>query len=487
MVFYGDAKSYVEAFASGCLGLFVMTDEKKIVIVGCGAAGGTAAQFARKNDRKAKITIIESGKYTQYSKCGIPYAISGHIPNIDDLIEFSVEWFNKMRVECIMETSVEDVDMDAKTVKVVGPDGKKDIDFDELIIATGSVPFVPPIKGVADENKNLVDGAFVVRTLDDARGIKERVKKGEPAVVVGAGLVGLETGEALVECGMDVTVVEATPSILPGNLDVDMAKMMQDHIEANGMKVFVDSFVTSAKLNQGSVSGVEVKHNDSGEMEELPCSLLIVATGTRQITALAGSVGCKLGKTGGILVNEKSETNVKHVYAAGDCSEYIDFITGNPIAVGLGSIAVRQAIAAGVNAAGGDYSIPKGLLLTRTSEFFGLQFGAVGPTSEMCEGRKAIWGKYNGPSLPEYMPGGEPITMKLGADLESSELVGAQGIGRCIAQRVNVFATAILGGMTIDDFRLLETAYAPIVAPTLDALTLVSDVVAMKMSRRKNR
>ncbi len=478
-------KSYVEAFASGCLGLFVMTDEKKIVIIGCGAGGGTAAQFARKTDRKAKITVIEKGPYTQYSKCGLPYTISGRIPEFLGLIEYTVEWFQKMKVEVCLNTEVSDIDMKGKVVLAKGPEGEIKREFDELIIATGAEPFMPPIKGIKDESGGLVKGCFVVRTIDDAKAISARVSKGGKAVVVGAGLIGLEVGEALVERGMDVTVVEALPQILGGTLDSEMGSLVQSHLEDHGMAVKTDCLVAEAHVDSDGVSGVVVKKAE--ESFELKCSLLIVATGVRQTTGLAQKIGCTIGEKHGIVVDAASRTSVDCVYAVGDCTQYKDFVTGDDIPIGLGSIVVRQAIAAGINAAGGSYEIPSGVLLTRTSEFFGLQIGGVGPCGSRFGDIETVSGKFAGSSLPEYVPGGKSIVVKVEADVLSGDIVGAQTVGSSAAQRANVFAAAILGGLGIEEFRRLETAYAPAVAPTLDALTLATDMVAMKLARKKRK
>jgi len=462
-----------------------MSDEKRIVIIGCGAGGGTAAQFARKTDRKAKITVIEKGPYTQYSKCGLPYTISGRIPEFLGLIEYSVEWFEKMKVEVLLETEVLDIDMGGHVVKASGADGQLSREFDELIIATGAEPFLPPIKGIKDKSEGLVEGCFVVRTIDDAKAISARVKKGEKAVVVGAGLIGLEVGEALVERGMDVTVVEALPQILGGTLDSEMGGLVQSHLEDHKMTIMTNCLVSEARVGSNGVSGVLVKKGE--ESFDLDCSLLIVATGVRQTTSLAEKIGCEIGNKHGIVVDAGSRTSVDHVYAVGDCTQYKDFVTGDDIPIGLGSIVVRQAIAAGTNAAGGSYEIPAGVLLTRTSEFFGLQIGGVGPCGERFGDIETVSGKFAGSSLPEYVPDGKSIVVKVQADALSGDIVGAQTVGSSAAQRANVFAAAILGGLSVEEFRRLETAYAPAVAPTLDALTLATDMVAMKLARKKRK
>jgi NADH oxidase (H2O2-forming) len=196
-------------------------------------------------------------------------------------------------------------------------------------------------------------------------------------------------------------------------------------------------------------------------------------------------MGCKIGKTGGIVVDERSETSVKNVFAVGDCTEYKDFVTKEPLSVGLGSIVVRQGIAAGINAAGGSYNLPEGFLLTRTSEFFGIEIAAVGPVKDACQNIPVIYGKFKGSSLPEYFPGGKPISMKVGIHEKTGEILSAQAVGHNASQRINTFACAILSGVNVEDFKKLETAYAPPLAPTLDVVTLVCDVASLKRMRKR--
>ncbi|UCF50750.1 MAG: FAD-dependent oxidoreductase, partial [Thermoplasmatales archaeon] len=158
---------------------------KDIVIIGCGAAGGTAAQFARKTDRKSSITIIEKDKYPQYSKCGLPYAISGKIPNFDNLIEFSAEWFKNAKIDLFLETTVEKIDKDNQIV--ISKKGNEIIEksYSSLILATGAKPLIPPIKNIM-KNDGLIKGVFTLRTMDDARRISSSIKKGKNAAIVGA-------------------------------------------------------------------------------------------------------------------------------------------------------------------------------------------------------------------------------------------------------------------------------------------------------------
>ncbi len=454
-----------------------MNKEQKIIIIGCGAGGGTSAQFAKKQDRKSKITIFEKGKYPQYSKCGLPYVISKTIPAIDDLIEFSEDWFINAGINLYLGTSVEQINPEKRKIIITKGNSKTEESYDSLIIATGSKQFIPPIENI----NNVKDGVFHVRTIDDVKNILSFIKKGKNVCIIGAGFIGLEMADNFKKIGLNISVIESLPQILLRSLDEDMAKIVYSEISGK-TNIFINSKVEEITSNNGKISKVLIKNNESGNKQEIDTDILIIATGVRPESNLAKNTGCKIGVTGGIVVNEKCETSIKHIYAVGDCTEYLDFVTKKPITGGLGSVAVRQAITAGINAAGGDYKMPKGILQTRTTEFFGLEIASVGPTINNLEPEKIISAKFKGSSLPEYFPGGKPITLKVTVDNMSGKILSAQAVGENAAQRINTFATAILGGMTVEEFKKLETAYAPPIAPTLDVVTLVCDIISKKLN-----
>ena len=451
-----------------------MNTDRDIAIIGCGAGGGTAAQLARKTDRKAKITIFEQESYPQYSKCGLPYAISGIIPKIDDLIEFDENWFKKANIDLFLDTRVEKIDTNKQIIYAKKGEKNFEKPYTSLIICTGAKPTVPPIKNIDTE------GVFVIRTIDDAKNISKYVQKGKNATIIGAGLIGLEMADNLYKKDMKVTIVETLPRILANTLDEDMSKLVHENIP-NDIKIFTNHLAT--KFDEGNVT---IKNNYTGEEKNIKTDFLIIATGTRPEISLAKKIGCKIGETGGIAVNNRSETSVKNVYAVGDCTEFVDFVTKKPLLIGLGSIAVRQGIAAGVNAAGGIYKLPEGILNTSTSEFFGVQIALVGPiTNKIDEEFSIVSARFNGMSLPDYYPGGKSISMKIIVDKYTGIIMGAQAVGDNAAQRVNTFACGILGRFDVETFMKLETAYAPPIAPTLDVITLVCDKVSKKLNRER--
>ena len=461
-----------------------MSENNHIIIIGCGAGGATAAQFARKTDRKAKITIYEKGPYPEYSKCGLPYAISGDVPSLQDLIEFSEDWFKKAKISLHLNTTVTKINSEKQEITVEDKTGSiSTASYTSLIIATGANPAIPPIQNLTSNNK-LVSGVFTLRTIDDAENIRKKVVENKKATVIGAGLIGLEMADCLHRKNMDVTVVEALPQILPNTLDADMAKIITEQL-LKKITLYTNHFATKIETTNDAISEVIIQDRKTKETKHLKTDLLIIATGTEPEVKLADQAGCEFGITKGIKVDETAKTSQKHIYAVGDCTEYIDYITEKPLLIGLGSIAVRQGIAAGTNAAGKTYQLPKGALLTCTSDFFDMEIAAVGPSSHFLKDIPTLSGKYQGSSLPDYFPGGKPITVKTTIQANTGVIVAAQAVGENAAQRINTFAAAMLGNLNVTTFRTLETAYAPPIAPTLDVVTLAADIAMMKYQRKQ--
>ena len=460
-----------------------LSNNKKIVIIGCGAAGGTAAQFARKTDRNATITIFEKGRYPEYSKCGLPYTISEIIPKKSDLIEFNEDWFKTANIELFLNSTVEKIDKNNGIIIARRGSEKIEKQYDSLIICTGANSILPPIENLYEAGR-ASKGVFTLRTIDDAENISSYLKKGGNATIIGAGLIGLEMADNIKKKGMNVTVIEAMPNILANTLDDDISKIVYENLSEH-IKFFTNHLATKIKSKNERISKIYIKDRETAEKIEIQTDLLIIAVGAKPNVTLAKELGCKIGETGGIIVNEKSETTIKKVFSAGDCTEYIDFITNQPVLVGLASIGVRQAISAGINAAGGSYNFLKGVMQTRTSEFFNIEIAAVGPTSQKLSNFSTVSGKFIGSSLLNYFPGGKPITVKIIANKKDGRILAAQAVGENAAQRINTFACAILGKLDVDTFKKLETAYAPSIAPTLDGVTIVCDIVSKKLKKNK--
>jgi len=444
---------------------------RRIVIIGAHAAGVDAASAARRTDRTAEITLVTKQKQAGYSPCGIPFVLGRHISSFDKLVVFPQSFFQMMKLNLMLETTATNIDTENKTVEIQDKTGaQKTLQYDSLIIATGAYPFVPPIKGREKQ------GVYVLRTIEDGKKIDQAIGNSGSAVVIGAGLIGLETAVAFIERGLKTTVVELLPQVLPAMIDADMAKIVQDMLEERGMRIITGKGVEEI-LGADRVTGVSVAG------EQIPADLVVVATGVRANTELAQKAGITIGETRGIKTSMRMETNVKDVYAVGDCAESVNMVTQRPTLCQLGTAAVRQAKVAGINAAGG-YAVFHGVIGSAVTKFFETEIGVTGLTEFFAKraGLETVAGAITSKTRPEYYPGGLPIKIKLVVDKEGQRIVGAQMVGgEEVTQRVNALSFAIQKHMTVRELAKADTAYAPPLNETWEPMVLAAEIALRKL------
>lgn len=445
---------------------------RRIVIVGAHAAGVDAAAAARKTDRTAEITLMTRQKHAGYSPCGIPFALGRHIPSFEKLIVFPPSYFRMMKLNLMLETTATNIDTKNKMVEIEDKTGEQEtLQYDSLIIATGAFPFVPPIKGREKQ------GIQVLRTIEDGKKIDQAIANGVKApVVMGAGLIGLETAVALQERGLRTTVVELLPQILPAMLDADMAKNVQEMLQEKGLNIMVSKGVEEF-LGTDRVTGIMAGG------EQINSDLIIAAFGIRANTGLAKKAGIVIGETRGIKTSMRMETNVKDVYAAGDCAESINMVTQRPTLCQLGTTAVRQAKVVGINAAGG-YAVFPGVLGSSVTKLFDTEIGVTGLTEFFAKkaGLETVVGRITSKTRPEYYPGGLPIKIKIVVEKESQRLVGAQIIGgEQVTQRINALSFAMQKQMTARELAKADTAYAPPLNETWEPMVLATEMALRKL------
>ena len=445
---------------------------RRIVIIGAHAAGIDAASAARKTDRTAEIILITEEEHAGYSRCGLPFVLGGQIPSFNSLIVFPQAYFQMMKLDLRTETKVTGINTTNKTVDTTDKNGKAEtILYDSLIIGTGASSFIPPIKGKEKQ------GIHSLRTLEDGERIDRAIKEGaKTAVIMGAGLIGLETAVAFHERGLKVTVVEMLPQVLPQMLDPEMAKMVQEMLEKRGIKVLLGKCVEEF-LGKDKVTGIVAGG------EQINADLFMSAFGVRANTQLATNAGIALGETKSIKTNARMETSVKDVYAVGDCAETMSIITQKPSLPQLGTVAVREGKAAGINAAGG-YALFTGTMVSAVTRLFETDCGVTGLTEIVAQRSRfeTVSGTISSKTKADYYPGALPIKIKLVVEKESQRIVGAQIIGgEEVTQRINAISLAIQKQMTARDLAKADTAYAPPVCETWEPIVLAAEIVLMKL------
>jgi NADH oxidase (H2O2-forming) len=445
---------------------------RRVIVIGANASGIEAASAARKKDRTAEITLITDEKNAGYSRCGLPFVIGGHIANFKDLIVYPPAYFQMLKLNLRSETKATAINTKEKTVTISTKEGDTEVlPYDSLVIATGADSFMPPIKGREKP------GILSLRGIEDGEKIDAAIKAGaKSAVIMGAGLIGLEVGVGLMERGLKVTIVEMLPQILPQMLDAEIAKMVQEHLQEKGMTILtskgVEEFLGEDKVNAVMAGG-----------EKIEADLFISAFGVRANTKLAVEAGIPLGDARAIKTNGRMETEVKDIYAVGDCAEAPNIITHKPMCAQLGTIAVRQGKVAGTNA-GGDYSQFSGVLASAVTMLFEIQVGNTGLTETAAARNRleVVTGTISSKTRADYFPGAKPIKVKLVVEKESQRIIGGQVIGgEEVTQRINCLSFAIQKGMTVRELAKADTAYAPPLCETWEPMVLAAEMVLMKL------
>ncbi|WP_402463212.1 FAD-dependent oxidoreductase [Isoptericola aurantiacus] len=451
-----------------------MAERLKIVVVGSVAAGTSAAAKARRGSEDAEIVVYERDTDISYSGCGLPYYLGGQVETIDELTPRDAAWFaQRYGIDVRTGHEVTAVDAAARTVTVrdLASGEIFDDDYDELVLATGVSPVVPPLPG-AD-----ADGVFTLRTPSDATAIRGWIETRDArrAVIVGAGYIGLETAEQLTQRGLDVTVVEREAHSMP-RMDADVADRVDDELRAHGVDLLTGTRVTAIETSDdGAARAVRVEAgagpgSGSGDAERtVETDLVVVAVGVRPNLDLARAAGVRVGRTGAIAVDRAGRTSVAHVWAVGDVAESFDLITGEPAWVPLGSTANKMGRIAGDALTGGDLE-HRGILGTSIVRVFDLAVAQTGLTEDRARaaGFDPVVVHHLKPDRPAYL-GGQEMLIKAVADRGTGRLLGAQIVGPSgVDKRIDVLATAITFGAKASDLFHLDLAYAPTYATTKD-------------------
>jgi NADPH-dependent 2,4-dienoyl-CoA reductase/sulfur reductase-like enzyme/rhodanese-related sulfurtransferase len=463
----------------------------KVIIVGGVAGGGSCAARLRRLDEKAEIILVERGPYVSYANCGLPYHFGGVIEQ-----EASLHVFNEQLYKAFfainVRTNCEAVAISPKEKTVTLRDVKSGEEstesYDKLVLSPGAASVRPPLPGID------LPGIFHVRTIPDARQIKEWIEKGSPflagmyrysgiqavrpktrAVVVGGGFIGLESAENLVHRGFEVTMIERNDQVLP-HIDQEHARVVESFMERHGVRLALDDGVTGFK--QAAGGGIDVE-TQSGKT--YPADIVILALGVRPDSTLAKAAGLEIGERGGIRVDDQMHTSDPDIFAVGDAIEVKDWVTGEWSHIALAGPANRQGRIAADVIAGRDSRF-RGSQGTAIIGLFGAAIAWTG-TSEKALKRlgdtdyEKIYLYPN--SNAGYYPGATPLAMKVLFRKSDGKLLGAQALGQNgVDKRISTIAALIQMGATVYDLEEVELCYAPQFGSAKDPVNFAGMVAA---------
>lgn len=436
----------------------------RLVVIGGGAAGMSAASAARRTAPGLEVVVCEAGGFAAYGMCGIPYYLGGVIADPRTLLAYPPAEFRDRRgIDLRLHTRVTGIDPAAHQIRVAGPQDGPDADgaplrYDALVLATGADPVLPPVPGLSHPR------VVTVRSLDAAIGLRGVLERGQirRAVVVGAGYIGLEMAEALTERGIETEVIEALPTVL-GTVDEPIARLAADEVTRHaGLRLS-----TRLEAVHGDDDGLTVLAGGTRTRADL----LVVATGVAPATGLLTAAGADHLPGGALITGPDMATSLPDVFAAGDCAALHHIVLGGPAWVPLGPAANKTGRVAGTVAAGGAATFG-GIAGTAVVKVFDTEVARTGLTlaEARAAGLDAVATDVVSRSRAKYYPGAVPLHVRLvherGGRLLGGQLAGREGA----ATRVDVLAAALHARATVADLAAMDLAYAPPFAPVYDPL-----------------
>ncbi|MCA1319258.1 CoA-disulfide reductase [Bacillus tianshenii] len=440
-----------------------------IVIIGGIAGGMSAASKLRRLREDVKITVFEKDEHISYGACGLPYYISGVTKSHKDLLARTVEDFEKRDIKVNTQHEVKKVMPEQKMVLVqnLRTGGTEEINYDKLLIATGSKPIVPPF--VPKEAENV----FTLKTLSDGMKMKEYFQERENVkriAIIGGGYIGMELVETMKELQKEVTVIELQPQILP-NYDQDMAEILENSLKER-VNILTGEEVQKLHIENGRVTSVIT---DKGEYE---ADAVIVNIGNKPNTEFVQDIGLEMLDNGAIIVDKQQQTSIPSIYAAGDCATSNHLLLQKPVNIALGTTANKHGRVAADNLAGIS-SFFQGILGTNVVKVMEWTAAMTGLTEKSAkqEGLNFKTAKVETNSHASYYPNALPFHIKLVYEEKTKKLLGAQILGQdeSAAKRIDIYATAITCGLTTEQIGMLDLSYAPPYATVWDAVQVAAN------------
>lgn len=452
----------------------------RVIVIGGDAAGMSAATRVARHPG-SEVMVYEREQVVSYAACGMPYHLDGRIPDPTSLLVRSPDQHRAAGIGLRLGVEITALDPEAGTVtgREVATGEEVTDTFDRALIATGSRALRPPIEGVDAPN------VYVFRRYVDMTDLAAFLDQHQPATatIVGGGFIGIEMAEVLAERGLTVTLVEMTPSLMPGALDPDMAQHLADELSHRGVTVHLGSRVERLVTGgEGDVDRVEMTGAD-GSSQSWATELVVLGAGAAPNGELASAAGIEVDDRGAIMVDERMATSHPRVWAAGDCATTYHRVTGQPVWVPLALSANRQGRIAGQNLVGGSVTSP-GLVATSLVKAFDLDVGRTGLTEAEAHqaGIDAVAVTITASDVAHYYPGRNDLVVKLVAQRGSGRLLGGQVAGRDgVAGRTNVIATALHAEMRVADVADLDLGYAPPFSPVWDPVLVAASQLLKKV------
>lgn len=444
------------------------------MVIGGDAAGMSAASQARrlKGPEELEIVAFERGHFTSYSACGIPYWVGGDVPSRDELIARTPEEHRARDIDLRMRTEVTEIDPAGRRVRTrdlesgAGDDSSW-TEYDKLVIGTGARPVRPSLPGID------TPGVHGVQTLDDGQALLDTLARtpGRRAVVIGAGYIGVEMAEALIQRRYEVTVVNRGAEPM-STLDPDMGRLVHDAMSGMGIEMVNDAEVTKILTgDDGRVRAVATQD------AEYPADVVVLGIGVRPETELARAAGLPLGNHGGLLTDLSMRVRGHdNIWAGGDCVEVLDLVSGRERHIALGTHANKHGQVIGSNV-GGSYATFPGVVGTAVSKVCDLEIARTGLREKDA---KAAGLQYEAVTIEStsragYYPGAALMTVKMLAERLTGRLLGVQIVGReGAAKRVDIAAVALTARMTADQMTALDLGYAPPFSPVWDPVLVAA-------------
>ncbi|MGW9208449.1 FAD-dependent oxidoreductase [Embleya sp. NPDC055664] len=453
---------------------------ERLVVIGGDAAGMSAASQARRRrgEDDLEIVVIERGRFTSYSACGIPYLVSGDVDGPDALIARTPDEHRKRGIDLRLGVEAEGLDLDRRTVEIRDlTTGRPDrIGFDQLVLATGAVPIRPPLPGID------APGVHGVQTLEDARELIEWLApEHRRAVVIGGGYIGIEMAEAMVRKGLAVTVVDRSAQPM-STLDPDMGALVHEAMEGMDIDVVTETEVVGIEVTDGRASAVLTADG------RFPADIVVLGLGVRPATELARAAGLPLGASGGLTTDLRMRVGVdggaEGIWAGGDCVEVLDLVSGRRRHIALGTHANKHGRVIGTNI-GGDYATFPGVVGTAVSKVCDLEIGRTGLREKdaAAAGFEFVTATIESTGRAGYYPGARSMRVKMIAERITGRLLGVQIVGRDgAAKRIDTAAVALTHRMTVEEITSLDLGYAPPFSPVWDPILVAARKAAQKVA-----